>query len=83
MITTKSRKEITLDGQTLSILQIQAEKQGRKLKNFMEQILKEQANSYQLSIEYKTMMDEILDKHKKGEANYTSWNAAQKELFNK
>ena len=83
MITTKSRKEITLDGQTLSILQIQAEKQGRKLKNFMEQILKEQANSYELSVEYKAMMDEILDKHKKGEVNYTSWNAAQKELFNK
>ena len=36
MIQTKNRKEITLDAQTLSILQIQAEKQGRKLKNYME-----------------------------------------------
>lgn len=83
MIQTKSRKEITLDTQTLSILQIQAEKQGKKLKNYMEQILKEKANSFELSDEYKAMMDEMLDKHKKGELKYTSWEDAKKELFKK
>lgn len=72
MIQTKNRKEITLDTQTLSILQIQAEKQGRKLKNYMEQILKEQANSFELTDEYKAMMDEMLDKHYNGKLNYIS-----------
>lgn len=40
MITTKNRKEVSLDAQTLAILQIQADRDGRKLKNYMEQILK-------------------------------------------
>lgn len=83
MLQSKNRKEITLDAQTLSILQIQAEKQGRKLKNYMEQVLKEQANSFELTDEYKAMMDEMLDKHEKGALKYTSWKDAKKELFNK
>ena len=83
MIQAKNRKEITLDAQTLSILQIQAEKQGRKLKNYMEQVLKEQANSFELTDEYKAMMDVMLDKHEKGELQYTSWGEAKKELFKK
>ena len=83
MIQAKNRKEITLDAQTLSILQIQAEKQGRKLKNYMEQVLKEQANSFELTDEYKAMMDVMLDKHEKGELQYTSWEDAKKELFKK
>ena len=83
MIQAKNRKEITLDAQTLSILQIQAEKQGRKLKNYMEQVLKEQANSFELTDEYKAMMDVMLDKHEKGELQYTPWEEAKKELFKK
>lgn len=83
MIRPKNRKEITLDAQTLSILQIQAEKQGRKLKNYMEQVLKEQANSFELTDEYKAMMDVMLDKHEKGELQYTPWEEAKKELFKK
>ncbi len=83
MIQTKNRKEITLDTQTLSILQIQAEKQGRKLKNYMEQVLKEQANSFELTDEYKAMIDVMLDKHEKGELKYTSWEEAKEELFKK
>ena len=83
MIQAKNRKEISLDAQTLSILQIQAEKQGRKLKNYMEQVLKEQANSFELTDEYKAMMDAMLVKHEKGELKYTSWEEAKKELFNK
>lgn len=66
-IQAKNRKEITLDTQTLTILQFKAEKQGRKLKNYMEQILKEHANNFELTAEYKAMMDEILNKHEKGE----------------
>lgn len=81
MIQSKNRKEITLDTQTLTILQFQAEKQGRKLKNYMEQILKEQANNFELTDEYKAMMDEMLDKHEKGELKYTSWQDAKNQLF--
>ena len=83
MIQAKNRKEITLDAQTLFILQIQAEKQGRKLKNYMEHVLKEQANSFELTDEYKAMMDVMLDKHEKGELQYTSWEEAKEELFKK
>ncbi|MFI0490601.1 hypothetical protein [Flavobacterium sp.] len=83
MLQAKNRKEITLDAQTLSILQFQAEKQGRKLKNYMEQVLKEQANSFELTDEYKAMMDAMLDKHEKGTLKYTPWGDAKKELFSK
>ncbi len=83
MIQAKNRKEITLDAQTISILQIQAEKQGRKLKNYMEQVLKEQANSFELTDEYKALMDAMLDKHEKGKINYTPWEDAKKEIFKK
>lgn len=72
MIQEKNRKEITLDAQTLSILQIQAEMNGRKLKNYMEQVLKEQANNFELTDEYKQMMDSKLEKHSNGQLNYIS-----------
>ncbi len=68
----KTRKEVSLDKETLLLLQIQAEKQGRKLKNYLEHILKEKAHEFELSDEYKMMMDELLDKHEKGEINYIS-----------
>lgn len=70
--TTKNRKEVKLDPETLAILQIQAEKQGRKLKNYMEQILKERANNFELTEEYKASMDKILDKHYEGKLKYIS-----------
>lgn len=76
----KIRKEVSLDNQTLALLQIQAEKEGRKLKNYLEHILKQKANEFELSEEYKTLMDEMLDKHEKGEVNYTSWNNLKKSL---
>jgi len=81
MIKSKNRKEISLDSETLAMLQIQAEKQGRKLKNYMEQVLKEKANSFELTAEYKAMMDEILKEHKNGELKFTAWEEAKKELF--
>ncbi|PQL91673.1 hypothetical protein [Apibacter adventoris] len=76
----KIRKEVSLDNQTLALLQIQAEKEGRKLKNYLEDILKQKANEFELSDEYKTLMDERLDKHEKGEINYTSWDQFKKSL---
>ena len=49
----------------------------------MEQVLKEQANSFELTDEYKALMDAMLDKHEKGELNYTPWEDAKKEIFKK
>ncbi|MBN4047043.1 hypothetical protein JYU05_00695 [bacterium AH-315-P13] len=72
MIQDRKRKEVTLDNETLTLLQIQAEKEGRKLKNYMEHVLREKANDFELTDEYKVMMDEMLDKHEKGKLNYIS-----------
>lgn len=80
MLKTKNRKEITLDNQTMAILQIQADREGRKLKNYMEQILKEKANEFELTEEYKTLMDDMLDKHQNGKLNYTSWETFKAEI---
>jgi 3-isopropylmalate dehydratase small subunit len=80
MIKTKNRKEVTLDNQTMAILQIQANREGRKLKNYMEQILKEKANEFELTEEYKTLMDDMLDKHQNGKLNYTSWETFKAEI---
>ena len=80
MITTKNRKEVSLDAQTLAILQKQADRDGRKLKNYMEQILKEKANEFELTEEYKALMDEMLDKHNEGKVAYTSWDDFKAEI---
>ena len=80
MITAKNRKEVSLDAQTLAILQIQADRDGRKLKNYMEQILKEKANEFELTEEYKALMDEMLDKHNTGKVTYTSWDDFKAEI---
>ncbi|KPM48677.1 hypothetical protein [Jiulongibacter sediminis] len=72
MLKTKNRKEITLDDQTVSLLQMKADIEGRKLKNYMERVLTETANDFALSDEYKTMMDGLLDKHQSGELNFLS-----------
>ena len=80
MITTKNRKEVSLDAQTLAILQIQADRDGRKLKNYMERILKEKANEFELTEEYKALMDEMLDKHNEGKVAYTSWDDFKAEI---
>jgi hypothetical protein len=80
MITTKNRKEVSLDAQTLAILQIQADRDGRKLKNYMERILKEKANEFELTEEYKALMDDMLEKHNKGKVSYTSWDDFKAEI---
>ena len=79
----QERKEVSLDSDTLALLQIQAEKEGRKLKNYMEHILREKANSFELTDEYKAMMDDMLDKHENGQLNYTPWEEVKKQLLSK
>ena len=83
MLKNKKRKEVNLDGQTIAILEIQAKREGRKLKNYMEHVLREKANDFELTEEYKVMMDEMLNKHKRGELNYTPWDEVKKQLLRK
>jgi hypothetical protein len=46
----------------------------------MEQILKEKANEFELTEEYKALMDDMLEKHNKGKVSYTSWDDFKAEI---
>jgi hypothetical protein len=70
VIKDKKRKEISLDPEILSVLEFQAKKQGRNLKNYLEFILTEKANSFELSDEYKKMMDEVLKQKEEGNLSF-------------
>jgi hypothetical protein len=70
MLHDTKRKEVSLASETLALLKIQAEKEGRNLKNYMEHVLREKAHSFDLTEEYKVMMDDMLNKHDKSELNY-------------
>ena len=72
MLRSKIRKEVALDSETITLLQIQAEKEGRKLKNYMEYILKEKSVSFKLSDAYKLEMDALLERHNNGKLEYLS-----------
>ena len=79
----KIRKQISLDRQTIENLQHQAEKSGKNLEEYMEHILLQQANKFEITDEYKAMMNEILEQHAKGEINYIPWEEAKKQIFSR
>ncbi len=81
MLNLKQTKRIQLDNQTLFVLKMQAEKDGRKLKNFIEDLLKEQAEKSKLTPEYKILMDEMLEKHERGEVGYMDWDDFKKTVI--
>lgn len=83
MLQNKKRKEVSLENDILALLEIQAQKEGRKLKNYMEQVLREKANSFELTDEYKVMMDALLEKHHKGNLNYISESEFRKSTIRK
>lgn len=66
------RKEITIEKETLASLKIQAKREGEKIINYMEKVLKEKANMFELTDDYKIMMDDLLEKHDKGKLEYVS-----------
>ena len=72
MLEVRKRKEVAVGIDALALLKIQVEKEDIKLKNYMKHILPEKANSFELTDEYKIMMNDILDRHDKGELNYMS-----------
>lgn len=74
----KYRKEVLLDSQTLAMLNFKADKEGRNLKNYMEHILKENAEQMVLSENYKTNIDTWLKKEEKKEIKFIT----QDQFFN-
>ncbi len=77
----KKRKEVVLDKETIAILEEKAKHQGRNLKNYMEFVLKENAYAFEPSQDYKIMMDKVIENHKKGKTNYTSWETIKNEML--
>lgn len=70
MLADKKRKEIHLPEKVLLLLEYQANKEGRNLKNYLEYILSEKANELNPSKEYMKLMDEMLDKVAEGKGIY-------------
>jgi len=66
------RKEVVLDEETLAILEEKAKSQGRNLKNYMEFILREEAYAFEPSEDYKKMMNQMIENHRKGTLDYLS-----------
>lgn len=77
----KKRKEVVLDEETIAMLEEKAKREGRNLKNYMEYILQETAYAFEPSEDYKVMMDRMIENHKVGNTNYTSWKDVKKEIF--
>ena len=80
MIQNKKRKEVALDANIIELLELQAKREGRKLKNYMEYILSEKANDFQLTDDYKKMMDKTLDEFDKGNIKFKSWDAVKSKM---
>ncbi|HRN41383.1 MAG: hypothetical protein KF732_04015 [Flavobacteriales bacterium] len=72
MLTDLKRKEIHLSQEIILILEYQAKKAGRNLKNYIEFVLNQKANEIQPSKEYMKMMDEILSEVEEGKTEYIS-----------
>ena len=81
MNTNKKQKEVDLDENVITILKEKAKQQGQNLKNYMEFVFQENANAFEPSEEYKTMMDKMIDNHHSGKTNYTSWETIKKEML--
>lgn len=81
MIQNKKRKEVALDANIIELLELQAKREGRKLKNYMEHILNEKANDFQLTDDYKKMMDKTLDDFDKGNIKFKNWDAVKIKMI--
>lgn len=72
MIMDTKRKEIHLPEKIILLLEYQAKKEGRNLKNYIEYILSEKANELRPSKEYIQMMDAMLSKVADSQEDYIS-----------
>ncbi|MDO1501576.1 hypothetical protein Q2T40_15685 [Winogradskyella maritima] len=68
----KTKKLIELDDKAIAILEKQAKLQKRSLKNYIEYMLEDKALCMsEPSEEYKAMMDDMIERHEKGELKFT------------
>lgn len=68
----KIRKLIDLDAKVIEILTAEAAKQNRSLKSMLEHTIEQKARKLdEPSVEYKEMMDEMLDRLAEGKLEYT------------
>ncbi len=67
------RKELHLDKTIIATLEIEAKKQNRSLKNYLEFLVIQKAKKLELpSKEYVIMMDGILDQFENNEIEFSS-----------
>lgn len=66
MNSTKIRKEVSLDSQVIEKLKSKAQREGRNLKNYMEKILMDEANNFEISETQKNKLDQLLAKYESG-----------------
>ncbi len=67
------RKELHLDEKVIKALEIEAKKQNRSLKNYLEYLVIQQAQRLQVpSKKYTTMMDDMLTNYDNKELNFSS-----------
>ena len=81
MIKEKVRKEVALEKEIVEKLKIKAKEDGRNLKNYLEKILIDKANDdFQITEDYKKMMDEMLAKNERGELKFTPWEEVRRRF---
>ena len=69
------RKELHLDDEVLKTLEVEARKQNRSLKNYLEFVVIEQAKKLNLpSKEYTQMMDDLLHKFDNEQISFSAIN---------
>ncbi|WP_424003838.1 hypothetical protein [Maribacter sp. IgM3_T14_3] len=67
------RKELHLDETIISVLEAEAKRQNRSLKNYLEFLAIEQAKKLEVpSKEYTDMMDDLLNKFDNNEIEFSS-----------
>ncbi len=75
-----TKKLIELDDKAIEVLEKEAKKQKRSLKNYLEYTLEDMAiRSSEPSEEYKKMMDEMIEKVESGEMKTYSLSDVMKE----
>lgn len=73
MLQEKIRKEVSLDRTIIEIPKTKVRQDGRNLKNYLEKVLIEKtADDFQITENYKTVMDEALRINTSGELNFIS-----------
>lgn len=81
MNSTKIRKEVSLEAEIIERLKVKAQKEGRNLKNYMEKVLKNDAEpEFEITEEYKNMIDDFREKERNGEMKWISLDDFKRQI---